>query len=133
MIIVFKKGDYIKIRFYTKRFYINVLYGGHKKVIKRLMYFSPPTKCFMKIFFLTSFTQYRLREAVQSQQFKFPVILLVFFYCCFGQKKLLMKLRGIIDKKVRKRDHKKTNKQKNGIIPLQYNHNFKIRLRNHIK
>ena len=26
--------------------YIIVLYGGYKKVIKRLMYFSPPTKCF---------------------------------------------------------------------------------------
>ena len=26
--------------------YINALYGGYKKVIKRLMYFSPPTKCF---------------------------------------------------------------------------------------
>ena len=25
---------------------VNALYGGHKKVIKRLMYFSPPTKCF---------------------------------------------------------------------------------------
>ena len=26
--------------------YITVLYGGYKKVIKRLMFFSPPTKCF---------------------------------------------------------------------------------------
>ena len=26
--------------------YINVLYGGYKKVIKRLMYINPPTKCF---------------------------------------------------------------------------------------
>ena len=26
--------------------YINVLYGGYKKVIKRLMYFSLPTECF---------------------------------------------------------------------------------------
>ena len=26
--------------------YITVLYGGYKKVIKRLIYFSPPTKCF---------------------------------------------------------------------------------------
>ena len=28
--------------------YINVLNGDYKKVIKRLMYFSPPTKCFYK-------------------------------------------------------------------------------------
>ena len=26
--------------------YINVLCGGYKKVIKRLMYFSPPKECF---------------------------------------------------------------------------------------
>ena len=26
--------------------YMNVLYGRYKKVIKRLMYFSPPKKCF---------------------------------------------------------------------------------------
>ena len=26
--------------------YINVFYGGCKKIIKRLMYFSPPTKFF---------------------------------------------------------------------------------------
>ena len=26
--------------------YINVLYGGHKKVKKRVKYFSPPTNCF---------------------------------------------------------------------------------------
>ena len=26
--------------------YVNVLYEGYKKLIKRLMYFSPPTKCF---------------------------------------------------------------------------------------
>ena len=26
--------------------YINVLYGGYKKVMKTLMYFSLPTKCF---------------------------------------------------------------------------------------
>ena len=42
---------------------MNVLYVGDKEVIKRLVYFSPPTKCFMKMFFLTSFTQYRLRSA----------------------------------------------------------------------
>ena len=65
------------------------------------MYFSPPTKCFVKIFFLTSFTQYRLRQAVQSQQFKVPDILLV--------------------------------NNKNGIISLQYKHNFNLRLKNHIK
>ena len=26
--------------------YVNVWYGAYKKVIKRVMYFSPPTKCF---------------------------------------------------------------------------------------
>ena len=26
--------------------YINVLHEGCKKLIKKLMYFSPPTKCF---------------------------------------------------------------------------------------
>ena len=26
--------------------YINLFYGGYKKVVKRLMYFDPPTKCF---------------------------------------------------------------------------------------
>ena len=26
--------------------YIIVLYGGYKKMIKKLMYFSPPTICF---------------------------------------------------------------------------------------
>ena len=26
--------------------YTNVLHGGYKKVMKRLMYFSPPAKCF---------------------------------------------------------------------------------------
>ena len=25
---------------------INVLYGGYRKVIKMLMYFNPPAKCF---------------------------------------------------------------------------------------
>ena len=28
--------------------YLNVLYGGYKKVIKRLMFFSPLTKCYYK-------------------------------------------------------------------------------------
>ena len=27
--------------------YINALYGGYKKVIKSLMYFSPPTKSYL--------------------------------------------------------------------------------------
>ena len=63
-----------------------MLHAGHRKVTKRFIYFSPPTKCFLKIFLPTSFTQYRLRQAVQSQQYKFPDILLVFFYYCFGQK-----------------------------------------------
>ena len=40
--------------------YINVLYGGYKKVIKRLMYFSPPTECFYEHVLSTSFTQYCL-------------------------------------------------------------------------
>ena len=26
--------------------YLNVLHGGYVKVVERLMYFSPPTKCF---------------------------------------------------------------------------------------
>ena len=26
--------------------YVNVWYGAYKKVIKRVMYFCPPTKCF---------------------------------------------------------------------------------------
>ena len=83
-----------------------MLYAGHKKVTKRFMYFSPLSKCFMKIFLLTLFTKYRLRQAVQSQQHNFPDILLVFFYGCFGQKQLLIKLKGKSNKKVRKRDQK---------------------------
>ena len=38
------------MKFFGKGFkyigYINVLYGGYKKVIEGLMYFSPSTKCF---------------------------------------------------------------------------------------
>ena len=38
--------------------YVNLLYGGFKKVIKRLLYFIvPPQSVFMKMFFLTPFTQ----------------------------------------------------------------------------
>ena len=40
-----------------------------------------------------------------------------------------MKLKGISNKKVRKRDQKQNN-NKNGIISLQYKHNFKVRLKN---
>ena len=43
-----------------------------------------------------------------------------------------MKLKEISNKKVRKRDQKQKN-NKNGIISLQYKHNFKIRLKKHIK
>ena len=43
-----------------------------------------------------------------------------------------MKLKGISNKKERKRDQKQKN-NKNGIIFLQYKHNFKIRLKKHIK
>ena len=32
--------------------YLNALYGGYKKIIKRLIHFSPPIKCLMKMFFL---------------------------------------------------------------------------------
>ena len=49
LLIGFKEG-YISIKIFRKDFkymgYITVLYGGYKKVIKRLIYFSPPTKCF---------------------------------------------------------------------------------------
>ena len=40
-----------------------------------------------------------------------------------------MKLKGISNKKVRKWDQKQNN-NKNGIISLQYKHNFKVRLKN---
>ena len=43
-----------------------------------------------------------------------------------------MKLKGISNKKVRKRDQKQEN-NKNGIISMQYKHNFKIRLKRRIK
>ena len=43
-----------------------------------------------------------------------------------------MKLKGISNKKVRKRGQKQKN-NKNGIISLQYKHNFKIRLKKLIK
>ena len=34
-VLIHLVGFYIKIRFYLyKKFYINLLYGGHKKVIK---------------------------------------------------------------------------------------------------
>ena len=39
-----------------------------------------------------------------------------------------MKLKGISNKNVRTRDQKQKNKS--GIISLQYKHNFKIRLKN---
>ena len=43
-----------------------------------------------------------------------------------------MKLKGISNKKVRKRNQKpKINK--NGIISLQHKYDFKIRLKKHIK
>ena len=42
-----------------------------------------------------------------------------------------MKLKGISNKKV-KRDQKQKN-NKNGTISLQFKHNFKIRLKKHIK
>ena len=41
-----------------------------------------------------------------------------------------MKLKGISNKKVRQRDQKQKN-NKNGIMSLQYKHNFKIRLKKH--
>ena len=59
-----------------------------------------------------------------------------------------MKLKGISNKKVRKRDEKQKNDKngiislqykqkqknnKNGIVSLQYKHNFKIRFKKHIK
>ena len=40
-----------------------------------------------------------------------------------------MKLKGISNKEVRKQDQKQKN-NKNGIISLQYKHNFKIRFKN---
>ena len=43
-----------------------------------------------------------------------------------------MKLKGISNKKVRTQDQKRKN-NKSGIISLQYKHNFKIRLKKHIK
>ena len=55
-----EKRFYLKIRFYIKRFYINVLYGGHQKV-KRLMYFSPPTKCLYENILSNILHKYRLR------------------------------------------------------------------------
>ena len=46
-LIGFKKGTYNVVRKGSKYMgYINVLYGSYKKFIKKLMYFSPPTKCF---------------------------------------------------------------------------------------
>ena len=43
-----------------------------------------------------------------------------------------MKLKGISNKKVRKRVQKQKN-IKNGITSLQYKHNFNLRLEKHIK
>ena len=43
-----------------------------------------------------------------------------------------MKLKGISNKEVRKQDQKQKNNKK-GIISLQYEHNFKIRLKKHMK
>ena len=41
----FRKG-YIERSLGKVLSYINVLCGGYKKILKKLRYFSPPTKCF---------------------------------------------------------------------------------------
>ena len=46
--------------------YINVLCGGYKKVIKRLMYFSPPKECFYEDV-LTSILHILLSEPLQQR------------------------------------------------------------------
>ena len=46
--------------------YMNVLYGRYKKVIKRLMYFSPPKKCFYEDV-LTSTLHIVLSEPLQQR------------------------------------------------------------------
>ena len=78
---------------------MEVIKSRIQKVMKRLMYFSPPTKCFYKDALsniLHTISSETLRqtfylvlvnfEAVQSQQFKLPYILLAFCCCCFRQK-----------------------------------------------
>ena len=45
--------------------YITVLYGGYKKVIKKLMYLSPPTKCFYEDF-LSNMLHTILSELLQQ-------------------------------------------------------------------
>ena len=46
-LIGFKKGTYNVVRKGSKYMsFINVLHGGYKKFIKKLMCFSPPTECF---------------------------------------------------------------------------------------
>ena len=74
---------------YKRIHYINVLYGGHKTVIKKLMYFSPPTKCLYEDVVSNilhtilseplrqSFKLFLIKlKADQSQRFKLPDILL---------------------------------------------------------
>ena len=52
--------------------YLNVLYGGYKKFIKRLMYFSRPTKCFYEDV-LSNILNTMLSESLR-QSFKLVLI-----------------------------------------------------------
>ena len=45
--------------------YLNVLNGGYKKVIERLMYYSLPTKCFYEDF-LSNILQVILSECLRQ-------------------------------------------------------------------
>ena len=66
--------------------YISVLYEDYKKVIKRLMFFSPPTKCFYEAFlsnldkvFSLFWLKFKLLKVgnLSSQIFFWPVLLLL--------------------------------------------------------
>ena len=121
--------------------YINILYRDYKKVSKRLLYFSPETSCFYETFLSNILhTQYclSLRDKVFSLfllHFKLPKLRIlnsqIFFWPVLpllGQKQLFMKFQRKNNKKVTKRDQKQKS-NKNGIISLQYKHNFR-RLKN---
>ena len=95
--------------------YITVL-RGYKKVIKRLMYFSPPAKCFYEDILsnmLHTILPELLRQSfqlvliryygVQSQHFKFPDILVACLTAALDKSNFFMKLQRINNKKATKR------------------------------
>ena len=120
--------------------YTNVLHASYKEVVKKLMYFSPPTKCFHEDV-LSNILHTILSEplkqslqlvlikfhAVQSQHFKFPDILLawpVLLQLC--TKVIFHEVTTNKHQKSKKNVSKTKQQQKRNILFTRYKHNFRI-------